>query len=72
MIKMKKSRLIIVLLLNFLAAGAQNIETLQADLKKTTEPGALAKIQSDLGRFYFAESNFVKAQECFFQSLRNA
>ena len=64
--------LLILFLFTVCNAGAQSIEELQADLKKTTDPNALAKIQSDLGRLYFATSDFVKAQDYFFQSLRNA
>jgi two-component system NarL family sensor kinase len=61
-----------LLLIVFLTSNAQTIEELETALKKTGKAGELAKMQSDIGRLYFAKGAFVKAQDYFFQSLRTA
>lgn len=62
----------ILLLFIFFRGNAQTIEELEISLEKTGNPDVLAKIQSDIGRLYFAKGVFVKAQDYFFQSLRTA
>ena len=70
--KTGRTWLFILFLWSYNSSGAQSITELEAGLKTTTNPDSLAKKQSDLGRLYFAQSDFVKAQDYFFQSLRNA
>lgn len=67
-------RLITLLLLAALgfSAHAQSIDDLNTELKNAKDSAEAGKIISRIGNAWFQQANFVKASECFFQSLRIA
>ncbi len=56
----------------FFIATSQTIPELKQKLENSKNQYKSAKIESDLGRLYFAEGNFVAAQKYFFASLKKA
>jgi len=56
----------------FFIATSQTIPELKQKLENSKNQYESAKIESDLGRLYFAEGNFVAAQKYFFASLKKA
>ncbi|PZR26111.1 MAG: hypothetical protein DI535_15650 [Citrobacter freundii] len=54
------------------SAHAQSIDELNTELRNVKDSAEAGKIISRMGNAWFQQANFVKASECFFQSLRIA
>src|SRR6218665_2676170 len=53
-------------------AAAQSMDDLNTELKNAGDSAEAGRVISRMGNAWFQQANFVKASECFFQSLRIA
>lgn len=70
--RLKSKILFFILFLPFLGARAQTIPELTDRLKQSKSAKEAAVLESDIGRQYFSNGDFLNAQKFFFASLETA